>query len=468
MNNNEKSKRFNIPTVFVIFGGTGDLSRKKLFPSLFDLYKKNRLPEQFAVVGAAHSDYTEESFRKLVSEHLVGGDDKKNEFLSLVRYVRGSFDTKELYTGLRSELAKIDDDIGQCTNKIFHLSVSPRFYESLLEHLHNSGLAQTCDSENGWTRVLIEKPFGNDLVSARELDDLLGRLFKEEQIYRIDHYLAKETVQNIIMFRFANLLFAPIWNGEYIKKIEIELHETIDVDTRGKFYDGIGALRDVGQNHLLQMFSLVAMDNPGVFDAHHVRKQRGSVLERTVLDADAEISVQGQYMGYKSIEGARANSQTETYFRLHGTIDSDKWRGADFILSAGKALREKSTRITVTLKEPLPCLCDSDIEGQYNQIIFDIQPSEKITVRFFAKIHGFENKITPKDFTFSYHQEEVEIDEIDAYERVLYDAVIGDQVLFASTQEVHAAWKVMMPVLEKWQQKDPVVYKKGADPKEIQ
>lgn len=466
---NSLEKKFNIPTIFVIFGGTGDLSRKKLFPSLFDLYKRGRLPDACHVVGVAHSDYSQESFSTLVSEFLDGDEVQKKAFLDRVSYVRGSFDEQATYKSLAAEMQEIDDRIGQCSNKLFHLSVSPRFYDVLLNNLHESGLALPCDPENGWTRVLIEKPFGNDLSSARALDGLLGRLFKEEQIYRIDHYLAKETVQNIIMFRFANLLFAPVWNGRYIKQVELQIHETIDVDTRGKFYDGIGALRDVGQNHLLQMFALIAMDNPSEFDAEHIRRQRASVLERTILHADDPLAVQGQYAGYRDIDGVGEGSTTETYFRLRGEIDSDKWRGTDFILSAGKALDEKSTRITVTLKEPDPCFCDeSSLDGQFNKIIIDIQPEEKITVRFFAKDHGFDNNIAPKDFTFSYHESHDDgVEEIEAYERVLYDAIVGDQMLFASTEEVQAAWKVMMPVLERWHGKDPVTYERGSSSNDI-
>ena len=466
MGNKSVQEKFNTPTIFVIFGGTGDLARKKLFPSLFDLYRKGRLPDACHIVGVAHSDYDLDSFRKLVSRHLAD-DPAQAAFLDQVSYVRGSFDAPDLYGVLETELKRIDDQIGQCSNKLFHLSVSPRFYEPLLENLHKSGLAKPCDEEQGWTRVLIEKPFGNDLKSARTLDGLLARLFKEEQIYRIDHYLAKETIQNIIMFRFANILFTPVWNANYIESIEIKLHEKIDVDTRGKFYDGIGALRDVGQNHLLQMFSLIAMDNPGTFDAAHIRKQRASVLERTVLSTDGD-AVQGQYKGYREIDSVDSNSKTETYFRLGAKIDSDKWRGTKFRLSAGKALQSKCGQIIVIFKEPDPCLCDetTDSQGQYNKIIFDIQPAEKITVRFFAKSHGFKNSITPKDFTFSYHDEET-VDEIDAYERVLHDAIIGDQMLFTSTEEVVAAWEAMMPVLEKWQGEEPTLYPKGSDPSTI-
>lgn len=467
MKNQEVKAKFNTPTIFIIFGGTGDLSRKKLFPSLFDLYRKGRLPDACYIVGAAHSDYDTDSFRTLVSEHLAD-DTARDDFLSRISYVRGSFDKPDMYTVLEQELSRIDQNIGQCSNKLFHLSVSPGFYESLLSNLHESGLAKPCDDEFGWTRVLIEKPFGNDLTSARELDGLLARLFKEEQIYRIDHYLAKETIQNIIMFRFANILFAPVWSAQYIDSIEINLHEQIDADTRGRFYDGIGALRDVGQNHLLQMFSLIAMDNPGIFDAQHIRKQRASVLERTTLSTEGN-AVQGQYDGYREVEGVDPASKTETYFRLEAQIDSDKWRGTHFYLSAGKALDKKCGQITVTFKEPTPCLCDEtvDEQGQYNKIIFDIQPEEKITVRFYAKAHGFENAIVPKDFTFAYDHDETGTDEIDAYERVLHDAIIGDQMLFTSTGEVVAAWEAMMPVLEKWQDADPVVYPKGSDPSQI-
>lgn len=459
--------QFNIPTIFTIFGSSGDLAKKKLFISLFDLYSNEMLPDRFAIVGFAHSDYDDHSFRDYVQEILVGhtedyDHDDIEKFISSISYVQGSFTDSEAFSALSEKLIALDDAIGQCTNKLFHLAVPPRFYDDLLRNLAHSGMTIPCSDDSGWTRVLIEKPFGKDAVTAQELDALLGKLFKEEQIFRIDHYLAKETIQNILMFRFSNRIFDPVWNHEHVEKVEIKLWEDIDVADRGAFYDGIGALRDVGQNHLLQMLSLIAMEHPGEFTSKEIHKSRARVLGDLCM-SDTEHLMRGQYEGYCDIQDVADDSETETYFHITAQINNDRWKDVPFILESGKALHKKLTQIVVTFREPEPCFCVGPEHTQNNKVIFDIQPEEKITVRFFAKEHGLLTNIAQKDLAFSYHADR-EVREIDAYEKVIYDAIIGDQVLFTNTDEVKHAWAFISSVMEKMQDVPLTTYKRGTLP----
>ena len=464
--------QFNIPTLFTIFGATGDLAKKKLFISLFDLYDNEMLPDRFAIIGFAHSDYTDETFQKYVGDIIRAHDGKCDQakvksFIKSIYYEQGSFTDPEAFSTLSEKLISLDDMIGQCTNKLFHLAVPPSYYDELLRNLAHSGMTIPCSDDQGWTRVLIEKPFGRDAQTAQELDELLGKLFKEEQIFRIDHYLAKETIQNILMFRFSNRIFDPVWNHEHVEKVEIKLREDIDVEDRGAFYDGIGALRDVGQNHLLQMLSLIAMEHPGEFSAQEIHKSRARALKDLRL-SETENFVRGQYEGYQDIKGVTENSQTETYFRIGARVDNARWKDVPFILEAGKAMHKKSTKIIITFREPEPCFCDGENHMQNNKVIFDIQPEEKITVRFFAKEHGLLTNIAQKDLAFSYHEDR-SVREIDAYEKVIYDAIIGDQVLFTNTDEVKHAWTFISSIMEKLQDVPLTIYKRGTAPqKDIQ
>lgn len=459
--------QFNVPTLFTIFGASGDLAKKKLFIALFDLYITELLPDRFAIVGFAHSDFTDDSFRQYVAEILAGHQDDYDataidRFVQNIFYVQGSFSEPEAFSTLSEKLIALDDTIGQCTNKLFHLAVPPRFYDELLRNLAHSGMTIPCSDDRGWTRVLIEKPFGKDAATAQELDALLGKLFKEEQIFRIDHYLAKETIQNILMFRFSNRIFDPVWNHEHIEKVEIKLWEDIDVVDRGAFYDGIGALRDVGQNHILQMLSLIAMEHPGTFNAKEIHKSRARVLKdlRAVVTNDLS---RGQYEGYQATDGVAEDSQVETYFHITAKIDNERWQDVPFTLEAGKALHKKLAQIIVTFREPEPCFCEGDDHTQNNKVIFDIQPEEKITVRFFAKEHGLLTNIAQKDLAFSYHEDR-EVREVDAYEKVIYDAIIGDQVLFTNTDEVKNAWTFISSVMERMQDTPLTIYEKGTLP----
>jgi len=462
----------NIPTILVIFGATGDLAQRKLLPALFDLYEKEYLPTTFRIVGFSRGARTREEFHDFVRDAIVRKKNRYSQkrlsvFLSRIFYQQGFFDQGVAYHDLATTLITLDREIGQCTNKLFHLAVSPSYYETILKNLAHSGLTIPCSADAGWTRVLVEKPFGRDLETAQKLDQLLGKLFREEQIFRIDHYIAKETIQNILTFRFSNTIFEPVWNARYIEKVEIKLLEDIDVGTRGDFYDSVGALRDVGQNHLLQMVAFVAMENPLKVNPDDIRAEREDVLsaiQPITGDAIARDIRRGQYDGYRNENGAAADSETETYFRITAHINNERWRGVPFVLESGKALAQKRTEIVVYFKETMPCFCPGQHEQHHHQnvVTFRIQPSEGITIRFFAKQTGLETGIEPREFSFNYHRAQSKRDEPDAYEKVLFDCIRGDQTLFTSTKEVAAAWRFITPIIEQWHSVPLQIYKKGS------
>lgn len=470
------------PTIFVILGITGDLAQRKLLPALLSLYVKKQLPAKFAVVGFSRRHFSREEFRIHIREnmHVKPGQYREEEikhFLDHMSYEQGFFDAKDSYQNLARRLATIDDNFHQCSNKLFHLAVSPSFYETILDRLAESKLTVPCDDDMGWTRVLVEKPFGNDVETAEKLDAKLAKLFKEEQIFRIDHYLAKEALQNIISFRFANTLFEPLWNRANIDKVHIKLLEKVDIEGRGSFYDSVGALKDVGQNHLLQMLALIAMEKPRTFDAGAIRKERAKALaalrpitKKTV----GKLAVRAQYEGYSKEPGVKAGSQTETYFRLEAHINNSRWKNVPFFLESGKALAETRCEINVYFKSShhktrfgsAPVVSALTGLDRQNVLTFKIQPNEGIKIRFWVKKPGFTMEVEPKTLKFKYSDSPVPTILPDAYEYVLHDAIVGDQTLFTSTAEVLAAWKFITPIVAAWQapsQSAPLtLYKKGA------
>jgi len=458
------------PTMLVIFGATGDLSQRKLIPALFHLFAAGYLPQAFQIVGVSRRDIGDAGYQSLAREVLLpfslGKESELEQFLTHLTYLAADFSKPESYERLSDHLIAVEGTMGQCANKLFYLAVPPASYETIFRELADSGLTIPCSDETGWTRVLVEKPFGNDNETAQKLDALLGLLFKEDQIFRIDHYLAKEALQDVLMFRFSNALFEPVWNSEYIDHVEIKLYESARVSGRGSFYDGVGALRDVGQNHALQMLALIAMENPGMFSAERIREARAHVLGH-VAPLDTADVVRGQYDGYRIEEGVGPDSMTETYFRIKLSLESERWRGVPFYLESGKALAESKTEITVHFKAPKDCLCDMPGHDHGNVITFRIQPNEGITVLFWARRSGFAPGLEPKQLSFSYRDESAPLVRIpDAYERVLYDAVMGDQILFTSTDEVMAAWRIITPILELWKNEPLHAYEAGnAGPK---
>jgi glucose-6-phosphate 1-dehydrogenase len=452
------------PTIFVIFGITGDLAARKLLPALLALFSKKLLPPRFAIVGFSRRYFSREEFRELIRSRLniKPGQFKEEDikhFLDHISYEQGNFDSPPAYARLSERLANIDNGWGQCSNKLFHLSVPPNLYEGILTNLASSRLTEPCDDMTGWTRVLIEKPFGNDIITARSLDKLLGRLFKEQQIFRIDHYLAKEALQNIIAFRFANPMFEPMWNKSYIDKVHIKLYERGGTEGRSAYYDPIGALRDVGQNHMLQMLALIAMEEPKSFAAKDIRKARVAVMEALRKFSKRELAdavIRGQYAGYLSEQGVPAQSRTETYFRIRAFIGLSRWKNVPFYLESGKALYESKTEIDIYFKPK-----EHSPEAQ-NILTFRIQPDEGIKIKFFVKTPANTFATEAKTLKFKYSDTPSFGIIQNDYERLLHDAFIGDQTLFTSTEEIMASWEFVTPILQGWKDLPLRQYQKGA------
>jgi len=457
------------PTILVIFGITGDLSRRKLLPALWHLFRTNKLPASFQIIGFARRDFSGMAIRTFVHEILsdVFADSPQamiQDFLKCFSYQQGHFDEQEQYYALLGHIENIEHEQGMAANRIFYLSVAPAHYESVFEALHGSGLTKIPSNMNRQARILVEKPFGRDTDTAAALDKKLGSLFSEEQIYRIDHYLAKETVQNIISFRFSNFIFDSIWNKNGIERVHIELLETIGMEGRRAFYTDTGALRDVGQNHLLQLLAMIAMENPEQLDAASIRTKRAAVLARLHPMKDISFNaVRGQYEGFTQEIGI-ASSQIETYFKLRVFIDEPVWEGVPFILESGKCMQKDVTRITIYFKNStrLPCLLDDG--ACQNVLVFEIKPKEGITIFFFAKKPGFSSELERRALHFVYQDTDTIPKRIpDAYERVLYDSIRGDQTLFTSTEEVQAAWRYITPILKTWQEIPLESYPSGSE-----
>ncbi|MDP2593346.1 MAG: glucose-6-phosphate dehydrogenase [bacterium] len=474
----------DIPTIFVIFGITGDLARRKLIPSLLDLFAKDRLPKKCAVVGFSRRELSDENFLKILRDSIeyAGRGYKKDvvkKFLDIVSYHQGFFDNQESYQSLEGYLLKIDRKFGQCSNKLLYLAVPPSQYEVIFQHLGGSKLGLSCDDNTGWTRILVEKPFGKDLQTAKKLDKMLGKIFQERQIFRIDHYLAKEMMQNILVFRFSNPIFQPIWNRKFIEAVRIKFYEKSSVEGRAAFYEGLGALRDVGQNHILQMLALVAMEKPNLSDGNSIRARRAAVLSKLqpISKKDMPLRVlRAQYAGFSDLPGIPKDSQTETYFKIEARLSNHRWRDVPFFLESGKALSESLVEISVHFK---PALFGGKKEDDFcNVLTFEIQPKSSIKIAFWAKKPGFAEDVEMRELSFSYRsdfsapdvnvRERAVLDELpDAYEKVLYDCVRGDQTLFTSTRETSASWKFITSILENWQTRPLMRYKQGSKPELI-
>ena len=457
------------PTQFVIFGGTGDLARRKLIPALLDLYKRKRLPEQFQIIGFAKTKRTDSEYREfikgIINEHTHEHTaEEVDAFCDTLSYITGTFEDDESYERIGSRLTTYKKDIGQCTNKLFYLAVPPSSYSVIFKKLAHSGIAKECSEEEGWSRVLVEKPFGSDLKSAQELDTELSKLFKEDQIFRIDHYLAKEAVQNILSFRFANTLFHGAWNKTYIQEVRIQVHETVDVSTRGLFYNKIGALRDVGENHMLQLLALIAMQQPENFDAEAIRGARTDVLQHLwQMDAKSITTnvVRGQYKGYESTKGVSSDSHTETFFELRAYVDTDEWQGVPFYLSSGKALDKAEVKVDIYFKPVASGIFGKEVPNMLrDRITLVVSPEQSMQITLVAKAPGLEYNLEYRDLSFVCEKGEAEI--TNSYEKVLLDCISGDQTLFASTRGVFAAWEFVDSVIAHWNEVPLQIYEPGS------
>lgn len=449
----------NIPTVLVVYGATGDLMRKKIVPALFHLFNKGELPDMFRIIGFSRRDWGDMDFRAHVREILVNHfkdraeTDRVEKFIGMFRYQQGQFSDDASYSALHAMLAESDAEWGVCSNKLFYLAVPPSSYEVIFNHLASSGLTKPCSAEEGWTRIIVEKPFGDDLKTARALDETLSTLFQESQIYRIDHYLAKEMLQNIMTFRFANNLFELAWDNRLIESIHVCVFESIGVEHRGAFYERVGALRDVGQNHLLQMLALVMMDHPESFDADAVRGKRAEIMTKIKTPTPEEIknnTSRAQYTGYREITGVAPNSEVETYFKVTLSLDTPRWRGVPLVIESGKRLGEPLKEIVITFKHPSPCLCPPDGPHHKNEVIIRMEPHEEILIEFWSKRPGLSMATEKKMFNFMLRDSSERQQYTEEYEKLLLDCIRGDQTLFVSTREIREMWRIIDPIVAAW------------------
>ncbi len=461
-----KNNKFHLPTVFIIFGATGDLMTKKIVPAFFSLFEKNKLPRLFKIIGVGRRGFDAQAFRQHISEildHMPQAPDKglKVSFLNLFSYHIGKFENLDDYQSLAAALGSIDGEWRVCSNKLFYIAAPPKYYAEIFHNLHDSGLTIPCGDDEGWTRVIVEKPFGKDLVTAQQLDKLLSELFKEEQIYRLDHYLGKDMLQNILSFRFANNLFEESWNSKFIEKIDIRLLETKGVEGRGAFYDGLGALRDVGQNHLLQMLALVTMDNPKDMSPLEVRRQRAKLLQQIRIPDTSEIKVQtfrAQYTDFLQVAEVSPTSTTETYFKIKLFLDSARWQNVPIYLESGKKMPQQLKEVVVTFRHKKNCLCPPGKHLQ-NQIVFQMEPQEKIAIKFLAKQPGLVMQTEDRSFEFIYRKRVQYTQYVEEYEKLLLDCIEGNQLLFVDSQEIEAMWKYVDPIIKAWNENQVPLFK---------
>jgi len=453
----------------VIFGASGDLTQRKLIPALYNLYQKNKLPE-IRIVGTSRSEFSHQEFR----EHLLAGIhkfspesyDKEswNIFSESTYYQKGNLSEQDDYLEISNLLEELESSP---SNRLFYLAISPDFYHETIQHLGKSGLARQLSGENQpWTHVIVEKPYGKDLATARTLNETIHEVFTEDQVYRIDHYLGKETAQNILFFRFANTIFEPIWNRRYIDNIQITVAEDVDVGHRAGYYDQAGILRDMFQNHLLQLLSLVAMEAPASFNAEAIRNERVKLL-RSIRPLKREDSVAGQYVGYCSADGVKEHSRTPTYAALKLFVDNWRWKGVPFYMRSGKSLQRKATEITIEFQKPphlMFGLSDPD-EITPNILSICIQPDEGIHLKFQAKEPDSEQNMQAVNMEFHYQSFFDGAKLPGAYERLLSEAIAGDPSLFTRSDGIETAWSIIDPLISSWEDQeteDLAVYDPGS------
>lgn len=462
-----ETKKNTEPTVIVIFGGSGDLTWRKLMPALYNLYLDKWLPEKFMIIGLGRNDMSDMQFRKRLHEGVDkfsrSGKSKKNDwekFSKNIFYKGADFNKIGIYNTLKKEITAVEKQWKSTVNRLFYMAIPPQMISVVASMIGKAGLAQNKLHD----RLVIEKPFGRDLESAKDLNKKLGEAFDECQIYRIDHYLGKETVQNIMAFRFANALFEPIWNRNYIDHVQVTVSEQLGVEDRGGYYETAGALRDMIQNHLLQLACLIAMEPPVSFNANEIRNRKVDVLKaiRKIAHTDVHnYAVRGQYdkgwiegkkvCAYRSEKGVAPDSNTETFAAFKFFIDNWRWQDVPFYLRTGKRMNETISVITIQFK-PVPHNTfpqEAAENWQPNKLILNIQPDMGIRLRFQAKQPGLNMQLTPVDMLFDYSNTYT-TGTPEAYETLLLDIIEGDATLFMRADQVEAAWEVIMPVIDTW------------------
>jgi glucose-6-phosphate 1-dehydrogenase len=466
------------PSGLVIFGVTGDLSRKKLMPAVYDLANRGLLPPGFALVGFARRGWANRDFENVVHDAVKQyartpfDDDVWRQLAQGIRFVQGEFDDENAFLNLKATIEELDRDRGTMGNHAFYLSIPPKSFPLVTEKLKASGLAE---QKNGqWRRVVIEKPFGSDLTTARELNNVVESVFPPDSVFRIDHYLGKETVQNILALRFANQLYEPIWNANYVDHVQITMAEDIGVGGRAGYYDGIGAARDVIQNHLLQLLALTAMEEPVSFAASDLRAEKEKVLSAVRLPDDlSTATARGQYsggwqggekvVGFLDEEGMNPSSLTETFAAIKLEIGTRRWSGVPFYLRAGKRLGRRVTEIAVVFKRAPQYLFAESQTGTLGQnaLVIRVQPDEGVTIRFGSKVPGAGMQVRDVTMDFGYGHAFTEASP-EAYERLILDVLLGDPPLFPRHEEVELSWKILDPIEEFWAtQGQPEQYRPG-------
>ncbi len=463
------SERVPDPCIVVIFGASGDLTKRKLLPALYHLEQQGLLPKDFSVVGVARRDLSA-TFAADMQDGIVkgggvdAGDSRLKPFMDRVRYFATNFDDDAGFEKLKSFLADLDKELGTKGNRLFYLAVAPEFFADIAQRLSKHGMTQA--PAGSWVNVIIEKPFGVDLESAKTLNTEINKVLGENQIFRIDHYLGKETVQNILVFRFGNGIFEPVWNRNFVDHVEITAAESIGIEGRGPFYETAGALRDVLQNHVMEVLSFVAMEPPDNFESAAVRTEKLKVW-KAIEPIPVEDTVRGQYapgtvdgkqvIGYRQEDRVNPESTTETFAAMKLSIENWRWAGVPFYIRAGKRLANRVTEVTVTFKQPPLHLFKGNAPDSKvfpNVLKLRIQPDEGITLLFGAKVPGPTTNVKPVEMHFSY-ADAFGKSSANGYERLLLDAMLGDGTLFAEREGVEATWALMTPILEAWKANPP-------------